>query len=74
MNLADISPNSTIEDIVETFPDAVTYLLEKHQLRVICCGAPIWTTLSELAEKKAIDPETLCEGLRQFLANARAVP
>ena len=45
------SPDTTIEELVDLYPDAVTYLMEKG-IRCIRCGEPIWGTLEEAAKEK----------------------
>jgi len=49
-----IDKNTTIEDLVEQIPGAITYLMEQH-IRCIRCGEPIWGTLEEAAKEKGYD-------------------
>ncbi len=64
----DITLDSAVEDIVQAWPEAVTYLLDRHRIRVICCGAPIWATIRQLAETHDVDANTLLDGLRSHLS------
>jgi len=47
----EITKNSTIEDLVESVPGAVKYLMTSG-IRCIICGEPIWGTLEEAAKEK----------------------
>ena len=51
--MADIvvTKDTTIEELVESVPGAVKYLMEQG-IRCIICGEPIWGTLEEAAEEK----------------------
>ncbi len=53
-----IDKNTTIEDLVEQIPGAITYLMEQH-IRCIRCGEPIWGTLEEAAREKGYDDERI---------------
>jgi len=44
-----ITKDIYIEDLVELFPSAVTYLMEKG-IRCLQCGEPIWGTLESAAK------------------------
>jgi methionine synthase II (cobalamin-independent) len=46
-----IDKKITIEDLVDDYPFAVTYLSEKG-IRCIKCGEPIWGTLEEACVEK----------------------
>lgn len=47
----NITKDTSIEELVEIIPDAVTYLMEEG-IRCIRCGEPIWGTLEEAAKEK----------------------
>lgn len=49
-----IDKKITIEDLVDDYPFAVTYLSEKG-IRCIKCGEPIWGTLEEACVEKGFD-------------------
>ncbi len=68
MDLSDIQPDTAVEDVVAEFPQAATYLLEQHNLRVICCGAPVWATLGQIARTRGLSPAEVVDGLRAYLA------
>lgn|GEM_PF-402944 len=48
-----ITPDSTIEDIVTRYPDSVDVFF-KHGIPAIACGAPIWGTVKENAERYGV--------------------
>lgn len=53
-----ISKDIYIEDLVELFPKAVTYLMEKG-IRCLQCGEPIWGTLETAAKEKNFSDEEI---------------
>ena len=53
-----VSPDTTIEELVELYTDAVTYLMEKG-IRCIRCGEPIWGTLEEAAKEKGFGDDDI---------------
>lgn len=62
-----ITKNIYIEDLVELFPPAVTYLMEKG-IRCLQCGEPILGTLETAAKEKGFtenDIEKFVEELNQ---------
>ncbi len=46
-----ISKDITIEELVETIPASVKYLMTEG-IKCIACGEPIWGTLEEAAQEK----------------------
>jgi iron-sulfur cluster repair protein YtfE (RIC family) len=46
-----INKDVTIEELIETIPASVKYLMEKG-IKCIACGEPIWGTLEEAAKEK----------------------
>jgi len=66
----DIQLASPIEDVVNAFPQTVTWLIEAHGIRVIRCGAPIWATVEELAEMHGLPPASLLAALRDAARTA----
>jgi iron-sulfur cluster repair protein YtfE (RIC family) len=59
-----IDKNITIEDLVETIPGSVRYLME-HGIKCIACGEPIWGTLEEAAKEKGFNDEDI----RKFVSD-----
>ncbi len=57
-----ITGNTSIEDLVESVPEAITYLSKKG-IRCILCGEPIWGTLEEAAKEKGFGENDI----RQFI-------
>jgi len=68
----DVTRDIDIEDLVEAYPDAVTFLMEKG-IRCLRCGEPIWGTLGSAMDEKdfpiARQMEIVKE-LRRFLQPA----
>ncbi len=65
MSLERIDDTTTVEELVEAWPDAVGFLRERYDLRVICCGAPVWATLGELERSRNIASGELVSGVRE---------
>ncbi len=58
-----ITPESTIEEVVVRYPDTVQIFF-RHGIPAISCGAPIWGTIRENAEKYGVpDLEALLREL-----------
>lgn len=51
MSEIKITKDIQIEELVDKFPFAVRYLMEK-KIRCIMCGEPIWGTLEDAAKEK----------------------
>jgi len=49
-----IKRDTTIEEIVEKYPELVRPLME-YGIKCIACGEPVWGTLEENAEEKGIE-------------------
>lgn len=47
----EITPEITIEELVENYPESVR-ILRNRQLICIICGEPVWGTLEQLAKRK----------------------
>lgn len=47
----EITKEITIEELIETVPASVEYLM-KEGIRCIVCGEPIWGSLEEAAQEK----------------------
>jgi methionine synthase II (cobalamin-independent) len=54
----NISKDILIEDLIEIFPGAVTFLMEKG-IRCLKCGEPAWGTLEDAAKEKGFDTESI---------------
>ena len=55
-----VDKSTTIEDLVQEIPSAVTYLA-KSGIRCIRCGEPIWGTLEEAAKEKGFSDSDIQE-------------
>ncbi len=63
-----------IEELVDVFPGAVAYLMDKG-VQCIACGAPIWGTLEEAARATGYTDEQIDQtvaDLRELQEEARA--
>ncbi|MFP4368422.1 MAG: DUF1858 domain-containing protein [Bacteroidota bacterium] len=58
MTKEKITKSTTIEEIVEENPTAVTYLMQQG-VRCIRCGDPQWGTLEEAAKDKGFSEEDI---------------
>jgi methionine synthase II (cobalamin-independent) len=54
----NIDKDILIEDLIEIFPGAVTFLMEKG-IRCLKCGEPAWGTLEDAAIEKGFDEESI---------------
>ncbi len=53
-----ITNKSTIEEIIETYPDSIKYLMDKG-IKCLVCGEPVWGTLEESAKSKGFSDEQI---------------
>lgn len=53
-----ITKDTTIEELVEKIPEAVTYL-SKAGIRCVICGEPIWGTLENAAKEKGFGDDDI---------------
>ena len=53
-----VTKEITIEELVETIPASVKYLMNEG-IKCIACGEPIWGTLEEAAIEKGFDQDAI---------------
>ncbi len=53
-NTLPVNKDIYIEDLIELYPEAVTYLM-KQGIRCLVCGEPIWGTLESAAKEKGFN-------------------
>ncbi len=68
MRPSDINEHTSIEDLVQAWPGAVGFLMDRFSMRLICCGTPVWANLQQLARNKGVDPVEVVEALQKELA------
>jgi len=64
-----VSLDQPVEEIVERYPSASGFLLQRG---VVCirCGEPAWCSLGELIAEKGGDAEIIVSDLNKFLLGA----
>ena len=55
-----ITKEITIEELVESIPESVNFLMEKG-IKCIACGEPIWGTLEDAAKEKGFSDSDINE-------------
>ena len=63
-----ITKDITIEELVDSVPQSVKYLMHEG-IKCIACGEPIWGTLEEAAKEKGFsdeDVERFVSDLQEF--------
>ena len=64
-----VTLETPIEDIVQTYPEAVGFLTRKG-IRCIRCGEPLWCSIGELLEEEKIpSPQKMIDELNIYLEN-----
>ena len=67
MTKKNITLETTVEELVERYPEAVGFLA-RHNVRCIRCGEPLWCTLGELFREDGVEnPQLLINQLKRFL-------
>ena len=62
-----ITKDTTIEELVETIPAAVKYLM-REGIKCIACGEPIWGTLQDAAREKGFQDADIERFVREINA------
>jgi len=60
-----ITKDTTIEDLVNTLPASVKYLME-NGIRCIVCGEPIWGTLEEASKEKGFSDSDIARFVQEL--------
>ena len=66
-----VTKDISIEDLVDTVPGSVKYMMDQG-IKCIACGEPIWGTLEEAAKEKGFgdaDIEQFVTDLNNLLEN-----
>ncbi len=64
-----ITKETTVEEVVVKYPDAVDIFF-KYGIPAIACGTPIWGTIGENAERYGVkDVEGLLRELNELVEN-----
>ena len=67
MNKQLICRETTIEEIVNDYPELIK-ILSEYNIKCIACGEPIWGTLEENAKEKNIkDIDKIIDGLNSII-------
>ena len=66
MMLPKITKDILIEDLVNSYPASIKYLME-NSIRCIMCGEPIWGTLEEAAKEKDFDDEAITRFVKEMI-------
>lgn len=60
-----ITKEISIEELVESVPESVNYLMEKG-IKCIACGEPIWGTLEDAAKEKGFEPDDIDKFIKEL--------
>lgn len=63
----EIGGDMTVEDLVDEYPAAVSFL-QKEGVVCMKCGEPVWGTLEDAIRRKELDVQATIAKLREFLA------
>ena len=61
-----VTKETTIEEILEKFPDTVNIFMN-YGIPCLVCGEPLWGTVEEAAEKYDVELENLLEKLNKTM-------
>ncbi len=66
MNDARVKASDSVEELVERYPQLVSFLMDRG---IVCikCGEPFWGTLEELVTNKGKDVNRILEQINSFL-------
>jgi len=60
-----VTAESKVDELVETYPDTVKFLMA-HGLPCVVCGEPFWGTLGELCRQKKWTDEQIAALVKEF--------
>ncbi len=63
-----VSPDMTVETLVERHPPAVSFL-QKRGIICVKCGEPVWGTVGEAIVKGGLDVRDVIVKLEAYLAS-----
>jgi hypothetical protein len=66
MNEATVKASDSVEELVERFPQLVSFLMDRD---IVCikCGEPFWGTLEKLVSSKGKDVGEILKQINAFL-------
>lgn len=66
MNEATVKASDSVEELVEQYPQLVSFLMDRG---IVCikCGEPFWGTLEDLVKNKGKDVNQILEQINSFL-------
>jgi methionine synthase II (cobalamin-independent) len=66
MNEATVKASDSVEELVERYPQLVSFLMDRG---IVCvkCGEPFWGTLEELVSSKGKDVGDILKQINSFL-------
>ena len=68
MDVADIKPETSIEDLIESFPQVSGFFL-RFGIKCFTCSGVIWGAVGDTLRRRGIqDVETAVSDLRQYVA------
>ena len=56
--MEQVQRSTWIEDLVETLPESVSFLIERG-MKPLACGEPVWETVEGLAKSKGLSDEEI---------------
>ncbi|GAB1403719.1 hypothetical protein MASR1M74_08970 [Lentimicrobium sp.] len=69
-NKPDISPDITIEELIDHYPAANAFLIGRG-LPCIVCGEPVWGTLKQLARDKKLNEDQILQLVEDLKSHLR---
>lgn len=69
-NKPDISPDITIEELIDHYPAANAFLIGRG-LPCIVCGEPVWGTLKQLAQDKKLNEDQILQLVEDLKSHLR---
>jgi hypothetical protein len=66
-NKKPITKDTFIEELVDNYPGAVSYLMKKG-IRCLVCGEPSWGTIESAAKEKGFTEKEIVEAVREMNA------
>lgn len=63
----DINPQTSVESIVEKYPDSIK-VFQKYNINIIICGQIVWDSLEDICKKNGVDVNIIIKEIKDLIS------
>lgn len=67
MSSMDINPQTSVESIVEKYPDSIK-VFQKYNINIIICGQIVWDSLEDICKKNGVDVNIIIKEIKDLIS------